>query len=173
MRRRTLIFAAGLPLLGVLLPPGSSARERQTEEQLLARIQVERNPVKKAGYEMRLGRIKLLQATEAYDQGDVERGAELLGSYAERMKSSWQTLRDSGRNAVRQPRGFKALEMALGEDARALEELRRRVAYFDRGPVEKATKEIEEVRAQVLRALFPAERHAAEKKSFLKSSRIE
>ena len=165
--------AAGLALLGVLLPPASSARERGSEDRLLTRIQKERNPVRKARYEMQLGRIKLLQAAEAYDRGHIERGAELLHSYAERMESSWQTLRDSGRNAVRQPQGFKQLEIALSEDTRTLEDLRHHVAYFDRGPVDKAATEIEEVRSEVLRALFPVAPRPVEKKSssFGKSSR--
>jgi hypothetical protein len=169
--RALTLAAAGLALGGALLPPASSARQRETEAQLLAHIQKEHNPVKKARYETELGRIKLHQASQAYDQGNVERGAQLLHSYAERMKSSWQTLRDSGRNAVQQPRGFKELEMALAEDARVLEDLRHHVAYFDRAPVDKVAQEIEEVRSEVLRALFPVAPQPLEKKSISGPSR--
>jgi hypothetical protein len=36
--------------------------------------------------------------------------------------------------------------------------LKRQVSYLDRGPLEQAGKELEQVRAQVLQALFPATR---------------
>ncbi len=134
------------------------ARHEDTEEELLPRIQRERNPVRKAKYEIRLGRIKLLQAIDGYDKGTLEQGQQLLAAYTERVKSSWKTLRSSGRQAVRQPQGYKELDIALREDARLLEDLKHRVSYNERGPVEKAAQEVEAIRSEVLRALFPAER---------------
>jgi hypothetical protein len=157
-----LAILSGAFLKGVSLAPAP-----QSEEELLARIQKERSPVRKAKLEIRLGRVKLHQAIAAYDQGSVERGAELLGAYVERMKSAWQTLHDSGRDAARQPQGFKELDIALREDSRLIEDLRHRLPYLDRGAVEKAAQEIEQVRAEVLRALFPVERLPAHGKNFV------
>jgi hypothetical protein len=151
-------FAAALIVLG--LAPGAGAqglapapaRQPDSEPDLLGRLEREQNPVKKAKYQVRLGRIKLLQA---------------LG----RMKGSWQTLRDSGRRAVRQPQGFKELDIALREDARRLEDLKHHVPYTDRDPVEKVAQEVERIRAEVLHALFPAERPAEDRNSFVGLSR--
>ena len=56
------------------------------------------------------------------------------------------------------PQGFKELDIELREDARLLEDLKRRISYFERDPLEKAEKEVEQVRAEVLQALFPAAR---------------
>jgi hypothetical protein len=36
--------------------------------------------------------------------------------------------------------------------------VKRRISYFDHGPVEKAEKEVEQERAEVLQALFPVAR---------------
>jgi hypothetical protein len=166
MLPRLFFVATALAILPGAFPKGvSPAPVAQAEEELLARIQKERSPVRKAKLEIRLGRVKLHQAIAAYDQGSVERGAELLGAYVERMKSAWQTLRDSGREAARQPQGFKELDIALREDARLIEDLKHRLPYLDRGVVEKAGQEIERVRAEVLRALFPAERPPARGKN--------
>ena len=146
------VFAA---FLASLSPPAgvySLARQPDTEQDLVARIQRETSPVKKAKYQVRLGRIKLLEA---------------VGSYFEQMKTSWATLRGSGRRPVRQPQGFKDLDIALREDSRTLEDLRHRVPYSDRDPVEKAAQEVEQLRGEVLRALFPSERPVEGEKKFV------
>lgn len=159
-------LAAGilLPLvLGGLTGVSSPAGRRDTESSLLSRIERERNLVKKAKLEIRLGRLKLLQALAARDQGDVEGCYRLLEAYLERMKSAWATLKSSGRQAARRPEGFKELDIALREGGRLLEDLAHRVSYQERGPVEKVAKEIEQIRNEVLRALFPSEHsHSAE-----------
>lgn len=134
------------------------ARGGEAQEELLARIQRESNPVKKAKLEIRLGRVKLLQAIDEYDHGNLERCQQLLGVYLEQMRSSWGTLRASGRKPTRQPQGFKELDIALRGDARLLEDLQHRVPYAERGAVEKARQEVDQMRNEVLRALFPVER---------------
>jgi len=145
----------GMP---AFLAAASSAPPSETEAQLLARMQNEHDPVKRSKDETRLARIKLQQAIQAYNKGNVEQGAQLLNAYLGRIKDSWQILKSSGRNAARAPGGFKELDIELREDARLLDDLKRRVSYFDRDPVEKAAKEAEQVRAEVLQALFPAAR---------------
>jgi hypothetical protein len=151
-----LAAIALLLLLGAFPGHAYTPRRQDSEEDLLARIQRERNLVKKAKFEVRLGRVKLLQAIEASEKGDLEQCQLLLDGYLKRMKSSWETLQSSGRHAARQPQGFKELEIALREEARLLEDLRHRIPYHDRGVVEKVAQEIDTLRDQVLKALFPA-----------------
>jgi hypothetical protein len=129
---------------------------RDTEEQLQERFRNEQNPIKKAKLEIKLADMTLQQALDTYTKGDVESGAKLLGEFVEQMEASWKILQNSGRKASKQPQGFKELDISLREDFRLLEDLERRVAYFDRGPVEKAAQEIEGIRSEVLQALFPA-----------------
>jgi hypothetical protein len=156
--------AATLIVLGLPWGGLSPARRPDAEGDLLARIQLEQNPVKKAKYEIRLGRVKLLQAIDAYGKGSLEQCQQLLGDYLGRIKDSWQLLQSSGRRAVRHPQGFKELDIELREDGRMLEDLKHRMPYMDREPVEKAAQEVERIRAEVLRALFPVERPAPDGK---------
>jgi len=114
-----------------------------------------------------LARLKLRQAIHAYGQGNVEQGAQLVSAYLGRIKDAWQTISNSGRNAARDSRGFKELDIELREDVRLLEDLKRRVSYFDRDPIEKAEKEVEQARAEVLKALFPAARPQGAAKPFV------
>jgi hypothetical protein len=144
--------------LGIVVFPCSYACGRETEEQLLEHLQNEQNPLKKSKYELKLADLKLGQAQDAYGQNDPELGAKLLGVFLDYMRASWKVLQGSGRKAVKQPQGFKELDISLREHARALEDLARRVAYFDREPVEKAAQEMERIRGEVLQALFPADK---------------
>jgi hypothetical protein len=154
------LLTIALLLIGVpvFLAEASTESLSQTEARLLARLQKETDPVKKSKAETRLARVKLEQAIQAYNQGNVEEGARLVSSYLARIKDSWQLLKNCGKNAARDSRGFKELDIELREDVRFLDDLKRQVSYLDRGPLEQAGKELEQVRAQVLQALFPATR---------------
>ena len=142
-------------VVGWILLAGRCARGRETEEQLLHRIQGEQNPVKKAKDEIKLADLKLTQVRDAYTQGHIEAGAKLLGTFMDTMKTAWKVLQDSGRLASKQPQGFRELEIALREDVRSLQDLGRIVSYYDRAPLEKAAQELEQMRGEVLHALFP------------------
>jgi hypothetical protein len=156
---RALLTIAFLLIGGpVFLAGASSAPPSETEAQLLARMQKEHDPIRKSKEETRLARIKLQQAIQAYEHGNIEQGAQLVSAYLGRIKDSWQILRSSGRNAARAPQGFKELDIELREDARLLGDLERRISYFERDPIEKAEKEVEQVRVEVLQALFPVAR---------------
>jgi hypothetical protein len=159
MMWRALLTIAFLLMGARVFPAGaSSAPPSETEAQLLARIQKESDPVRKSKYETRLARIKLRQAIQAYEHGNIEQGAQLVSAYLGRIKESWQILKSSGRNAAHDSRGFKELDIELREDARLLDDLKRRISYYERGAIEKAEKEVEQARVEVLQALFPVTR---------------
>lgn len=148
----------------------SPAPRQDSEHKLQARIEREQNPVKRAKFKVRLGRVKLLQAVNAYDQGNLDQCRELLDAYLEGMKSAWTDLQDSGRPAWRKPDGFKQLDIALREDGRFLEDFEHRIPFEQRGPVEKVHQEVEDLRAAVLKALFPPEGPQKERKKFVGSA---
>jgi ADP-ribose pyrophosphatase YjhB (NUDIX family) len=153
-----VLLSIAFSLIGVpaFLGGASSAPPSETEAQLLARVAKEHDPVRKSKEETRLARIKLRQALQTYVQGDTEQGAQLVGAYLGRINDSWQILKGSGRNAARSAQGFKELDIELREDDRLLDDVKRRVSYLERDPIEKAEKEIEQVRAEVIQALFPS-----------------
>ncbi len=142
----------------VIMLAGLCAMGRETEEQLLRRIQSQQNPVKKAKDEIKLASLRLTQVHDAYSQGHIEAGAKLLGTFVDTMKTSWKLLQDSGRKASKQPEGFRELEISLREDVRSLQDLGRTVSYFDRGPLVNAAQELEQMRSEVLHALFPEDK---------------
>jgi hypothetical protein len=149
----------GLFVLVLLALPdplaASPPRRRDKEEDLLARIQRQSDPVKKAKLEIRLGRVKLLQSMAACDRGDIEETNRLLGVYMETLNGAWERLKNSGRVAHKKSSGFKELDIELREDARYLEDLRRRLPFAERGTATRVAEEVDELRNKVLKALFP------------------
>ena len=159
--------AAALFLIVFSSVPGPAplaARHPDTEEDLQARIEREQNPVKKAKFEVRLGRVKLTQAIAAYDKGDLDRCNALAAAYLVEMKGAWQRLMGTGRSAEKKPEGFRELDIALREDARALDDLAHRIPYNDRGPVTEVAHEVDKLHGEVLAALFPPEAPSRSKK---------
>ncbi len=153
-REPCTVLTIGLAV-GVILVAGLGVMGRETEAQLLQRIQSQQNPVKKAKGEIKLASLRLTQVQDAYSQGHIEAGAKLLETYVDTMKTSWKLLQDSGRKASKQPEGFRELEIALREDVRLLEDLGRKESYFDRAPLMDAVQELERMRGEVIHALFP------------------
>jgi hypothetical protein len=153
-RERWTVLPVWFAVLGILFA-SLCAMGRESEEQLLQRIQSEQNPVKKAKDEIKLARLKYIQVHDAYSQGQTEAGAKLLGTFVDILKTSWKLLQGSGRKASKQPEGFRELEISLREHVRSLQDLERTVSYFDRAPLANAAQELEEMRVEVLHALFP------------------
>jgi hypothetical protein len=155
VKRRTVIsvFLAMLGFLFVI----RFAQARDSEEQLLQKIQSEQNPVKKAKEEIRLASLKLEQLHNEYSSGHIDSGAKLLGNFMGEVTTSWKTLQTSGRKAWKQPEGFRELEISLREDVRSLEDLARGVSYFDRAPLTNAAQQLEKMRYDVLNAQFPGD----------------
>lgn len=138
-----------------LYPVPLWGRHHDTPQKLEARIARERNPVKKAKFEIRLGNLLLDQAEQAYDSRHIPQGQRLLANYTSEMQDAWKLLKSTGRNAAKKPDGFMQLEIALRENNRDLHALRRRVFYLYRGPIDEALKTLGQLHNTVLVDLFP------------------
>lgn len=145
----------GLAAAFLVTPAQMWARRHEDIAKLIEEIQRQKNPVKKAKLEIRLARTELQQMVEAYDHNEVNRGQRLLETYLEDVNESWNLLKNSGRNAAKNPSGFMQLEIALRENARVLADLRDRVAYINQGPISKTLGAINQLHSRVLLALFP------------------
>jgi hypothetical protein len=156
----SLLFriAVAASFLAILAQPPVYAlpgRNKDKEEELIAKIEGENNPGKKARLQLRLAKLKLKQAGEAYDARDFGEGKALLRQYLNFVMGSWATLKGADSGVGKHLRAFKDLEISLREDDRFLEDLRHRVPYPESETVKKAEKESSEVHNQVLEAIFP------------------
>ncbi|MGH9452447.1 MAG: hypothetical protein ACRD2O_00575 [Terriglobia bacterium] len=156
MKRRISFPIVAILMAGAMFSVPLQARHAPSEAKLLDRISRERNPVKKAKLEVQLANVKLTQAISAYNGQKLSQGSNLLKAYLDDMNEAWHTLQASGRDATKKPQGFMDLEISLREGLRNLIDMRGRVYYADRGPIDRTRTEIGSLHAQVLSALFPA-----------------
>lgn len=158
----SLIFrmVVAASLLAILAPrpvyafPG---RSKDKEAELIAKIERENNPGKKARLQLRLARLKLKEAGQAYDAHDFGEGKTLLRQYLGYVRESWATLQGADSAVKKHLRAFKDLEISLREDDRILQDLRHHVPYPESENVKKIAEESRAVHNQVLEAIFPAE----------------
>lgn len=152
-----VLAAACLSILWQPFAVPSPGRNHDKEEKLAARIESEKNPGKKARFQLRLAKLKLSEADDAYRSRNFDQGKLLLQQYLREIRNSWETLQYT-ENAVRKHLGaFKDLEISLREDDRFLEDLRHRVPYPESEAIKEIEKESSEVHNQVLEAIFPSD----------------
>src|SRR5579859_428415 len=152
------IMAATICLAVLVIVRGIAplqAFREDSEKDLLTRIQREHDPVKKAKYEIRLARLKLIQGAAACEKDDHDSCSKSLSGYLGLMKNSWKDLKSSGRNAVKQPSGFKELDIALREDEYTLDDLKRRMPIEDVGGIDPVIREVKNIHDADFAALFP------------------
>jgi hypothetical protein len=154
-RHRLLITILGLAAAFAVIPVHVWARGHENPAKLRDQIQRERNPVKKAKLEIRLARLDLQEGLDAYNHNQVRQGEQILGAYFQEMTGSWDLLKNSGRNAVKNPSGFMQLEIALRENARFLNDLAARVTLVEQAPIRKTLSAMSQLHSRVLLALFP------------------
>ncbi len=155
IRLRSILACLTLVSVWSLCPRPLSARGKEDEAKLVASIERENKPVKKAKMEVRLGRFQLQQAISAYEKQQIPQGQKLLSSSVDDMEKAWSILNASGRNAAKKPQGFRTLEIGLNEDTRRLGDLRRQVFYLNRPPLDDALSKLNRLHEKVLLALFP------------------
>jgi hypothetical protein len=148
-------FACACLAALISVPPAPAFRT-DTEEDLLSHIQREHDPVRRAKLEIRLARLKLQRGAEACVKDDLDACSQLLNAYLEFMKRSWKDMQSSGRNAVKQPSGFKELDIALREDAWSLDDYYRKIPYEDRDAVTPVIQQVGKLHDEVFAALFPS-----------------
>lgn len=134
---------------------GRSQKNREREAKLLAKIEREKNPGKRARLQLRLARIKLQAAINSYNHDNFEKGLSGLREYRDLINASWNSLQNSRRGVSKHLRAYMALEIRLREDGRLLTDLRHQVPYPENEAIAKIEKENREVHRQVLGVLFP------------------
>jgi hypothetical protein len=157
MLTRGLLFAA-IVCFALLAQPFSYPFQHQNqdkEERLTAKIGRESNPGKKARLQIRLARVKLTEAVEAYDADNFDQGWDLLKEYRQQVNLSWLTLQGSGREVRKHAEAYKQLEINLREDARLIDDLRKRLPYPENEKLEAIAEDSGRVHNQVLEVLFP------------------
>lgn len=152
---RTVVAMVGILVLGQPVIYAASGQNKSSEERLIARIDREQNPGKKARLQLHLAKIKSSEAREAYHAGNFVEGRAVLHQYLDQVGKAWATLQGADGGARKHLGAYKELEISLREEDRLLEDLSHRVPYPEDEPIEAIAKENRALHNQVLEAIFP------------------
>ena len=122
---------------------------------LRERFQAERDPVHQAKNFSKLGEALLnLMRTEA-DAGSVSGAQAAFDEYRDDLRRTVAALKATGRNAEKNPNGFKELQIYLRKTLRNIDQIILLVPFDERTPFEAVRREIASIDDELYRLLFP------------------
>lgn len=163
---RAIIRSLVLLLLFSLTSSAQSLINKQAERLQKEKDKLNRQtePVGRTKTQIKIAEILLTMISDAVQAGDVELVEKRLGEYTAAIQDGHQTMMKTGRDAHRKPGGFKDLEIALRRHVRQLEDIGKGLTFDQREVVDKARDEADNIRDDLLKALF-GEQNAPSRKS--------
>jgi hypothetical protein len=144
------LFAAALFAAPLAALPQQSRLDRER-----ARFQAETDPVRRAKALARLGDEKLNALQQELAAGEFDAARNLMEVHLKNVKSTFEGLQASGRDAEKKPDGFRQLEMHIRRSIRSLGEAILSMPHEERERFGEIKGELEEIDRELLRMLFP------------------
>jgi hypothetical protein len=147
-----------VPILALLLVAAIPGLERpafagpaftgkdETTEQLIARVEMVRPEDRPALY-IEIARRKADAADKLYNDGNAETGKAALQDVLTYSKKATDSSVATGKR-------LKDVEITLRKMATKLRDIKRTVAFEDQAPIQQAMDELEEMRTDLLGAMF-------------------
>ncbi|MEW5975003.1 MAG: hypothetical protein AB1898_04245 [Acidobacteriota bacterium] len=126
-------------------------REYQKQDDKLAR---QSNPIKRAKILIKMSQIDMKEVALQVQNGDLAAADEFLKRYIDTIERVRQALKDSQRNARKNPSGFKEFEISLRKQLRQLEDFRSSYSFDQRELVDKAIQTAQDHQQEMLGAIF-------------------
>jgi hypothetical protein len=112
---------------------------------------------------IKISEILLSLVSDAIRGGDSELMEHRLEEYVSAIQDAHQTMTKTGRDAHRQPKGFKDLEIALRRQVRQLDDISQILSFDQREAIDKAKNQASDIRDELLKALFGEQNAPARK----------
>jgi hypothetical protein len=148
-RAKALAGAVLLVLLAAVSPAAGDVPAT-----IKARLEREKDPIKRAQLEIRLAESRLDDAVHAYDEGSAELGLAGLKEMFSLLSEAHDRMFETGRNPRKKPKGFKEAEIKFREMSRRLVDLRMSVPLQDREPMDKIIAQMAKMQEHLLHGLM-------------------
>jgi hypothetical protein len=154
MRASTLVFLLAALLTALALParalpkfaaPAFAAKD-ESVDQLIARAESARPEDRPALY-LEIAHLKVESADKLYNAGNSEAGNAVLQDVLSYSKKATDASIDTGKR-------LKGTEIALRKMAEKLRDLKRTVAFEDQSPIQQTIDQLEQMRTDLLSAMF-------------------
>jgi hypothetical protein len=145
-------------LFFILATPCWALDDFQTEYQKqLDKLKQASNPVAKVKTLIKMSRIDLKAAASQVKKGDLSTADTFLERYVGTILQAQEVLKSSGRNAQKNPAGFRELEISLNDQLRRMKDIRDGYPFDQQEKIEKAVQTGKAVQEEMLRAIFGPE----------------
>jgi hypothetical protein len=144
-------FAASA-LLALSLAAWAGAGDDQAR--IKAKLQTEKDPIKRAQLEIRLAQFRLDGAQKAYEEGVPDKGLAELKQMMALLQDAHSRMFKTGRNPRKKPKGFKEAEIKFREMTRRLKDLRLSIPVDDRDPLDSMIANIVKMQEHLLKGLM-------------------
>ena len=167
MGRKALLFPGRwwvvFALLAALLVP-TWAADVAAEDALAALrtdFQRQKDPVKRAKLFPKLGNALLAEMRRQIHEKEFDRVPALFTEYHDGAKSCLQGLEASGRDADKQPGGYRELEMHLRQSRHVVNDIVFALPLEERDALLGPQRDLEQMDEKLVKALFPSKPEGA------------
>jgi len=129
------------------------------------RLQRETGVVGKVKTFIRISEVHLLAAARAVKRTSFVEADQFLTQYMESVEQALKTLKSSGRNAQKNPAGFKEFEISLRKQLRTLDDLKSRYSFEETDTTDRAIRAARSAQECMLAEIFGAENTVRRKKA--------
>ena len=136
--------------------PSENKPEREYQKQL-EKLQRETSPVAKAKIWIKMSEIDLEEAAQRIKEGELDDANKYLTRYIDVIRQANETLKNSQRNAQKNPAGFKEFEISLRKQLRKLADLKLSYPFDQREKIDQAIAGAESAQGDMLQAIFGPE----------------
>lgn len=121
------------------------------------KLKQETSPVSKTKALIKMSEIGLKEAARQVRAGNLEEADRLLIRYTADVHQAQEILKNSARNAQKNPSGFRELELSLRQQLRKLKDLKDSYPYDQQKDLEKALETAKVAQQEMLLAIFGPE----------------
>ena len=149
MPRLSLVLLSIVVCLAAFRPAAGAQRPADLES-----IKAEPNLERRARSALDFAKASVKPVLKAYEQGDPQRGAQLLMQIQEAVELAHQALSATGKNARKKPKHFKRAEIQTRNLVKQLGGLSRDLNYDEQEVVESVMDRVSAINDQLLLAIM-------------------
>jgi hypothetical protein len=157
--RRALALMVFQAFTVLLWCPGSVCSDERLKKELLQqqeKLNRETSPVGKAKALIKISDLHLQLAADAV-KTDFGKADHLLVQYTESVNQALAVLKSSGRNAQKNPAGFKQFEISLRKQLRLLDDLKSHYPYDQVETIDRAIQAAKSAQEEMFAQIFGVE----------------
>jgi len=148
-----------LVAVGSLFAAGYHGQDRSLDEYQKQQDKLSRETslVGKVKVLIKISELDLNEASQRVKKGELLEADRFLKRYAESITQTSKILKDSNRNAQKNPSGFKDFEMGLRKQLRKLADLKLSYSFDQQETINQAITTAESAKEQMFQAIFGPE----------------